>query len=88
VRKVYEHVGECPVRVTGLGWVRPKSGQFIVEMLPEEEAFFTKIGAIRVVREAAEGEANSDPKPDGPHAPREWTEEEWDKQRAAGRRRT
>lgn len=89
MRRVYEHVGACPIRVTGLGWVRPGAPGasppvFVCEMDPDEEIWFRKINAIRVVRDATDADATSEGNIETSHAPEEWTRQE--RARLAGER--
>lgn len=49
--KEYAMYGVCPIVVGGYGRVEPDSGTFRCEMEPAQEAFFLKIGAIKVLQE-------------------------------------
>lgn len=49
--KEYEMTGACPVIVSNYGRVEPGSANFQCEMEAAQEAFFVKIGAVRVVKE-------------------------------------
>lgn len=49
--KEYEMTGAMPIVVGGYGRVEPGSPAFQVEMEAPQEAFFLKIGAVRIVRE-------------------------------------
>ena len=75
MRKVYEHVGALPVCVTGVGWVRPGT-TIVCEMLESEESWFSRIGAIKVVRDADDSDTDTAPGVETSHAPEEWTRQE------------
>lgn len=49
--KEYEMTGTCPIIVNGYGRVEPETGTFRCEMEAAQEAFFSKIGAVRIVAE-------------------------------------
>lgn len=49
--KEYEMTGTCPIVVGGYGRVEAGAPNFSAEMDAQQEAFFQRIGALRVVRE-------------------------------------
>lgn len=61
--KEYVMTGACPIVVGGYGRIEPGAPPFACEMEAEQEKFFVKIGAVRIVQELP-GAAPTTPPPE------------------------
>ena len=78
MKKEYRHTGSQPILINGFGRRNPGSPAFICEMEPEQERFFSMIGAIEVIREVPEEtpiSPASKPGPLGSASPAPWPSE-------------